>query len=98
MTKSELDAALRVAGINSPFFDLHAIDAVSSCKYFSVRDDVQAGCYTFEGFIAAHQELTEGGTSFTFGEVRLLAQQGFVRAVNAMQDEVTLAWQDGVMC
>ncbi len=97
MTKQELDATLRAAGIDSPFFDLHAVDIIGSCKYFNVRDDVQAGLYTFAGFVEAHKKLGENNRPLTFGEVRLLATQTFVEVASQTQPDENFAWADGLM-
>ena len=97
LTRAELITALQEAAIDSPFFEAHPVDAVSSCKYHDVRSDVESGCYTFKIFISTYKQFVEENEPFSIGEIRLLAQQTFVRAMRAKEREVTVAWQDGLM-
>ena len=97
LTRAELITALEAVGIHSPFFELHPVDAVSSCKYHDIRNDVEAGCYPFTVFVDTYKQLLDRNTPFTFTGIRLLAQQTFQRAKSAREREIAKAWEDGLM-
>ncbi len=97
LTRAELITALEAVGIHSPFFELHPVDAVSSCKYHDIRSDVEAGCYPFTVFVDTYKQLLGRDTPPRIGEIRLLAQQTFQRAKRTREREVTKAWEDGLM-
>ncbi|MEK7462733.1 MAG: hypothetical protein AAB618_04140 [Patescibacteria group bacterium] len=97
MAKEELVRRLSERGVHTEFIDLHAIDAVSTCHYHTIKDDVVAGAYTFDFFIKAHCELEEDGKNYTIGVVRLLAQQTFHRQAGRMRREVERKINEGIV-
>ena len=90
-TRRELIDALRRVNIISPFFEENPTDVISSCKYHAVREEVEAGYYTFQIFVEAYKELTDKATEIVFGEIQLLATRTFAKAVSNKQPEVVLA-------
>ena len=91
MTRRELIDALRRVNIISPFFEENPTDVISSCKYHTLREEVEAGCYTFQIFVEAYKELTDKAKEVVFGEIQSLATQTFAKAVSNKLPEVVLA-------
>ena len=77
--------------IISPFFEENPTDVISSCKYHTLREEVEAGCYTFQIFVEAYKELTDKAKEVVFGEIQSLATQTFAKAVSNKLPEVVLA-------
>ncbi|MEN9920834.1 MAG: hypothetical protein RL538_727 [Candidatus Parcubacteria bacterium] len=73
LTKDEFLRHFREKGVNPRFFDPHAIDAVGTCYYHTIKDDVVAGAYSFEHFIRAYVQMEAKGCLKHIHDVRSFA-------------------------
>ena len=103
MTKEILVSALKEKGVTASFFDLYAIDAVSSCHYHTIKDDVRNALYSFEHFISACVQMEREGSLRTVHDARTLASWLYSMEVSGhdvtemLENRIGGGWQNGVM-
>lgn len=98
LSKAELVKALRAKGIESSAFDLHAIDAVSTCQYHTILSDVRSDIYSFEHFICAYEQYEKEECEYHIHDVRSRASYLCATEQSATATHMAGGWQDGLMC